>query len=134
MIPWLSVLGAVLLAIFGYVLKLAHDLGCIQEKCQTLKCLPELRDKVANLDGRMEGYLRDLDRVFEKRLRDWPTHQERDLLMEKLADGRLARGEIYRLDELIIQTMREAHNRENELAWGFVRARLKWLRSKLGED
>jgi hypothetical protein len=115
----LAVVGALAVWFGGYV-KLAERVRAAEEK-------------IAALDKRMEDYLHMMDLVLAKVLRDWPSHMERDILMEKLAERSLDFCEVERLDVLLKEAMHETDDPNRELMFGMARARLIWLRSQMKE-
>jgi hypothetical protein len=134
LLPLVGVISAVLLAVFGYVVSLARDVSKLQAVCESLVCIPTLKLKVEVLETRMETYMKILDPHLAKVLRDWPTHIERDLLMDKLAHESLNLTEVNRLDILLREAMQETASHEKQLGIGLARARLSWLKSKLESE
>lgn len=138
-LPLVGVVIAVLMALFGYVIKLAQDVAEIrgdrrvtcEQHGKALECIPPLKVKIERLDQRIEDYMRELDRALNQSLRDWPTHVERDLLMDKLEHGHLSLEEVQRLDRLLVEDMLESTDANRKFRMGMTRARLTWLKSKL---
>jgi hypothetical protein len=85
------------------------------------------------LGQRMEDWMKMMDLVLAKVMRDWPTHMERDILMDKLARQELTLEEVERLDVLLKGAMRESDDSNRQLMFGMARARLTWLRSQMKE-
>lgn len=123
-----GIIIVLMLAIFGYLLTMTHEHSTLGQRVTSCEAKNEAIDK------RFEDYLKVMDMVLAKVLRDWPSHMERDILMEQLAEGTLDMQAVERLDQLLKEAMREAENPEKELAFGMARARLTWLRSKLRES
>jgi hypothetical protein len=138
MTPWIGaavgIVGAVLLAVFGYLLMLARDVSRLQQVCENVACIPPLKLKVERLETSMELYFKMLDPYLNKALRDWPTHMERDILMDKLEHARLTLADVDRLDALLRAAMREDPDPMRVLGIGFARARLTWLKSRLESE
>ena len=136
MTPWLSSLSGIVGVILGVLFKVLRDQGRQEKALEAIECLPAVKVSVAKLEQRFEDYMAMLNKSLERALRDWPTHQERDILMEKLAEHpkQLTLEEIDRLDCLLVQSMREEQNHERIFKMGMSRASLTWLKSKIESE
>jgi hypothetical protein len=112
---------AILLALFGYLIKVTVDQGDLKQKLatalleiarvdekhnvyciehgKTLERVPEIERKLDTLMGQTEVYFKQMDRYTMNTLHA-PVHLERDTLSEKLVAGTLTCKEARRLVEL----------------------------------
>lgn len=131
-IPLVGVTLAILMALFGYVIKLTQDVAELKQKCQILDCIDVLRREVDLLSGRMELYMKVLDPHLAGIIHS-PLHVRRDALVDRLVEGTLTVEEVHTLACELQQLLKEENNADKKLAAALLLARVEWELTKTGK-
>ena len=110
LLPAISILGAILMALFGYVLKLTGDVSGIRHELDLCK-LGEIRTSVDMLTCRQD--LADKSAAAGLHA---PTHFERDDLVDRLLQNELTDSELTRLVEILRQASKSEKS-SNKRYW-----------------
>jgi hypothetical protein len=139
-LPILGTIIAILLAVFGYVIKLAQEVSEVKENHRILagqhehqlNCIPELKRSLDLLTGRMELYMKVLDPHLAGIIHS-PLHVQRDLLVDKLVNGVLTHDESMTLACELKELLRQENDVDRKLAAALLLARVEWELSKAGK-
>jgi hypothetical protein len=135
MTPWLGALAASILALAVYVVRMAYKMGTLQAAIKNAECVPALKLELKQVTTMMNMYQQIMAPALAKILCDWPTHKERDILMEKLNNRSLSLTETDKLDCLLKDTIREAeHDQNRQLQAAMARVTLSWYKIKLESE
>lgn len=138
-IPLLGTIIAILMALFGYVVKLTQDVAEMREKhrviCEQhtkqLDCIPDLVHKIDLLTGRMELYMKVLDPHLAGIIHS-PIHVRRDRLVDRLVNGELTPTEAKTLACELRDLLAQENNVDKKLAAALLLARVEWELAKTG--
>ena len=135
----------ILLAIFGYLLKISNDISnnakaiervdvkhetLCMEHVKQLDLIPVMRHDLDVQTGMMNVYFKQLDKYTTMTIHS-PKHAERDLLGDKLNAGTITCKEAKRLVELCEELMAEESNPEKRFAAMQQAARVEALIYKM---